>query len=100
MLHHIENHISIKNIAEKLFISKAYLSEKFKQATGQTLIKYITIAKMERAKFLLQSTDLKNYEIAQRLGYEDPEYFSKSFKKYTGLTPNAFRKKDHPSEKF
>ena len=52
------------------------------------------MAKIERAKYLLISTSLKNYEIAETLGYKDHEYFSKVFKKSTGLSPTVYRKEN------
>lgn len=92
VLNHIEQDISVKRISEKLYISKAYLSEIFKQSTGVSLLEYITMVKVERAKYLLSSTTLKNYEVADRLGFKDHEYFSKIFKKVAGMTPNEYRK--------
>ncbi|NLL67980.1 MAG: response regulator [Clostridiaceae bacterium] len=94
VLYNIENNISVKSIAENLFISKAYLSERFKQITGVSLSKYIFIVKMQRAKYLLTNSTLKNYEIAEILGYNDHEYFSKVFKKNFGTSPALFRKKN------
>jgi two-component system response regulator YesN len=90
----IENNISVKSIAEKLFISKVYLSERFKQITGFSLSEYITTVKMERAKYLLEVSSLKNYEIAEALGYSDHEYFSKVFRKRVGISPAAYRKEN------
>jgi len=92
VLNNIENNISVKTIAERLFISKAYLSEKFKKITGITLSDYINTVKMEKAKYLLTATSMKTYEIADTLGYKDHEYFSKVFKKNAGFSPTAFRK--------
>lgn len=94
VLNHIEEDISVKGIAEKLYISKAYLSEIFKQSTGISLLEYITMVKVERAKFLLTTTALKNYEVAERLGFKDHEYFSKIFKKVTGITPIDYRREN------
>lgn len=94
VLYNIDNNISVKTIAENLFISKAYLSERFKKITGISLSDYIYMAKIERAKYLLISTSLKNYEIAETLGYKDHEYFSKVFKKSTGLSPTVYRKEN------
>lgn len=94
VLYHIEDDISVKSIAEKLFISKTYLSEKFKQSTEVPLLKYITLVKMERAKFLFKASSYKNYEIAEMLGYDDNEYFSTVFKKITGVAPNVYRKEN------
>ncbi len=91
VLYHIEENISVKHIADKLYINKTYLSELFKQSTGVSLLEYITMVKVERAKFLLKSGTCKNYEIAERLGFKDHEYFSKIFKKHTGLSPNSYK---------
>lgn len=94
VLNNVENNISVASISESLFISKAYLSEKFKQITGISLSEYINMAKMERAKYLLINSSLKNYEIAESLGYNDHEYFSKVFKKNTGFSPAVYRKEN------
>ena len=51
----------------------------------------MTMARMEMAKKILINEKLKNYEIAEILGYKDVEYFSKVFKKYSGVTPVEFR---------
>ncbi len=92
VLFHVEEDISVKNITESLYISKAYLSELFKEATGITLSEYISMVKIERAKYLLLTSSMKAYEIADALGYNDHEYFSKVFKKFTGLSPTVFRR--------
>ena len=92
VLFHVEDDISVKNIAERLYISKAYLSELFKEATGIPLSEYISMVKIERAKYLLSTTNMKAYEIADALGYNDHEYFSKVFKQKTGLSPTVYRR--------
>lgn len=94
VLNNVEKNISVAAVSESLFISKAYLSEKFKQITGKSLSEYIFMAKMERAKYLLTNSSLKNYEIAEVLGYDDHEYFSKVFKKNTGFSPAVYRKEN------
>lgn len=91
ILDHIDTEISLNKIAKKLFISRSYLSMLFREKTGLNLIDYITFVKIERAKILLTDRQLKNYEIATKIGYCD-EYFTKLFKKVVGLTPTAYRK--------
>ncbi len=91
VLNHIEEDISVKRIAESLYINKTYLSELFKQSTGVSLLEYMTTVKVERAKYLFAKSFYKNYEIAERLGFSDHDYFTKIFKKYTGLTPHYYR---------
>lgn len=93
VLEHIDEELSVKTLAEKLYISKSYLSDIFKQGFGVPLLEYINMVKIERAKMLLREENLKNYEIAYKLGFHDHEYFSKVFKKYTGMSLTEFRQK-------
>lgn len=86
--------ISVKTLSEKLFFSRIYLSDLFKQKTGVALTEYLLMVKMERAKKLVQDGVLKNYEIADKLGYKDIEYFSRLFKKYWGLSPQSSDNKE------
>lgn len=90
VLENIDAQISLQILSKKLFISSSYLSLLFKEKTGINLIDYITFAKMERAKVLLSDFSLKNYEIADKLGFSI-EYFSKLFKKTYDMTPTRFR---------
>lgn len=92
ILEHIDEKISVKCLAEKLFVSKTHLSETFKQKTGLALIEYITQMKIERAQKLIIDNQLMIYQIIDMLGYEDINYFNKIFKKYTGLSPTQFKK--------
>ncbi len=92
VLLHIEEDISVGSVAERLFISKAYLSELFKDTAGISLSEYISMVKIERAKYLLSMTNMKAYEIADALGYNDHEYFSKVFKQKTGISPTVYRR--------
>lgn len=90
-INNIENNISITTISEALFLTKNYIGDIFKQETGMTIGEYIIMLKIARAKKLIVDGDFKSYEIAQKLGYKDTEYFSKVFKKHTGLSPMEFR---------
>lgn len=92
VLYHIGDDISVRKVAETLFISKAYLSELFRDMAGIPLSEYISMVKIERAKHLLLTTSMKGYEVAEALGYSDHEYFSKVFKKSTGISPMAYRR--------
>jgi len=82
--------VSLQDVASKLNISSGYLSTIFKQYTGVSFIDYVTEVKMEEAKRLLKEGKYKIYEIAQMTGYENAYYFSKVFKKVTGITPREF----------
>lgn len=91
IIKNVENDISITKIGEALFFTKNYISDTFRQETNMTVGEYITMVKIERAKKLIIEGLLRNYEIAQKLGYKNVEYFEKLFKKNTGLTPIGFR---------
>ena len=71
--------------------SEYYITRKFKEETGFFINDYIKFVKMERAKLLLQNTDLSIQEIAVQLGFATRSYFSQAFREVTGLTPTVFR---------
>ncbi|NLM74699.1 MAG: response regulator [Clostridiaceae bacterium] len=83
--------ISLKTMAEELYISPAYLSFLFKQEMKTNLIDYLNSYRIEMAKELLKDVHLKNYEVAYKVGFQDEKYFCKIFKKYTGLTASQYR---------
>jgi two-component system, response regulator YesN len=93
ILLNVHEELSVSKISEKMYISKAHLSEIFKQRVGITLLEYITMTKMERAKVLMMEQDKPNYEIAFQLGYREYGYFNKVFKKYTGVSFTIYRKR-------
>lgn len=74
--------------------SEYYITRKFREETGFFLNDYIKFARMERAKLLLQSTDLSILEIAEQLGFATRSYFSQAFRAITGMTPTQFRKRE------
>lgn len=82
---------SVKTIADKVYLHPVYLSKIYKSETGESLGDYIIRMRMERAVYMLKSTNKKIYEITTELGYQNPQYFSKIFKKYYGVTPGEFR---------
>jgi len=83
--------VSITEIARRLAMSPHYLSDCLKATTGQTAQQHLHNYLIERAKTLLCNTDLSVSEIAYRLGFEYPQYFTRLFRKKTGQTPSAFR---------
>ena len=89
---HFDENINLTNICKYAGVSKNYFCNLFKKETGKNIWDYLTDVRISNAKKLLKSTDLKNYEISLKIGYEDPAYFSKLFKKITGLTPREYRK--------
>ena len=86
--------LSENEIASKLSINQAYFSRLFKKVMNCTFVSYISEYKMNRALNLLQSTDLSIVQIALEIGYSRQSYFNRVFKKFTGLTPSQFRKKN------
>jgi two-component system response regulator YesN len=83
--------ISLKDISSSIFMNLNYLCTLFKNEVGETINNYMTRVRMEKAMKLLRETDLKVFEIAERVGYSNTNYFSYTFKKYTGKAPVEFR---------
>jgi two-component system response regulator YesN len=70
-----------------------YLSQLFKKSTGETFIDFVTRERMEKAKELLQDPHMKIFEIANRVGFKDSNYFSIAFKNKLGFTPSEYRQR-------
>lgn len=88
---HVHEKIFLQDIADTLGISPNYLSQLFKKSMNVGVSEYINMQKIEESKKLLRETTLKIYEISERLGYESSFYFSKVFKKITGISPKEYR---------
>lgn len=91
--HYMKNNLSIKEISEHVYLSASYVCTYFKAQTGQTLNQYLTKYRMEKAMQLLGDERYQITEISAKVGYHDDNYFSKSFKKFTGLSPSKYREK-------
>lgn len=89
---HLEDHISLQDIANYVNLSASYLSTLFKKRYNQTLIDYINQGKITLAQKLLQTTEQPIQDIAHNLGFENAYYFAKVFHKYTGCSPSSYRK--------
>ena len=92
--HHLSEPIRAETIAKELYMSRPYLSAKFKEETGETLTDFILKEKTEEAKRLLRYSDKSFTAIGAYLGFSSPGHFSQVFKKYTGRTPTEYRDKD------
>lgn len=84
--------LSVETISAMLHISSPYLSTVFKKETGCSLISYLTGQRLTNAVQLLESSDEKSYQIAEKVGYSDANYFSYVFKKSYGVSPSRYRK--------
>ena len=92
--HYCDEEISLAVVAEKLYANPSYLSRTFREKTGKTFSGYLFELRLDKAILLLRQTDLKAYEIAEKVGFKDAHYFSTCFKKYTGISINEFRQRD------
>lgn len=86
-----DEELSLNQLAAQVNFSPSHLSMIFSQQTGQTIIKYLTDCRLNKAKELLRCTTKKTNEIANEVGYKDPHYFSYLFKKTQGMTPTQYR---------
>ncbi|WEK52880.1 MAG: response regulator [Candidatus Cohnella colombiensis] len=84
--------LTLQNISNRFFLSREYISRKFKQEMNENLNDYITRVRIVKAKALLIETPLKISKIAEMVGIHDEKYFSKVFKKQTSYSPNEYRK--------
>lgn len=89
--HFDQEDISLNRVAQTVGMSPNHFSSIFSQELGTTFIEYLIGKRMERAKELLRTTQLRSSEVAYRVGYRDPHYFSSTFKKIQGMTPREYR---------
>lgn len=91
IVNNFNKNITLKDVADEVFLSQNYLSELFKKETGEGFYDFISKYRIRKAKEILITTNLKIYEVAQKVGYNDSITFGRAFKKITGVTPNSFR---------
>ncbi|MUT67152.1 AraC family transcriptional regulator [Paenibacillus sp. NEAU-GSW1] len=90
--HHYDCDIQIKEIAEAVNLHPGYLHRVFRGGMGCTPMDYLTRFRMEKARMLLEQTDIPVIEISGYVGVNSRQYFSTLFKKHTGCTPQSYRK--------
>lgn len=91
---HYAEPLTLRQIADAVHVSPSYLSRLFHRQTGQTIVDVCKTIRLDQACQLLRSTELKHYEIADRVGIDDPAYFSQLFRKHTGLSPSEYRQRN------
>lgn len=84
--------LTLKMVASKVFSNESYLSRAFKKEIGVTFVEYISKKRIEESVRLLNTTDMKVYEIAEKIGFRDSHYFSLCFKKHIGITIKEYKK--------
>ena len=88
---HYQEDLNLDSVAQAIHVSPSYLSTCFSQSIGIGFVEYLHHTRIEHAKELLHSTNLKIYQIAELVGYSDSKYFAQIFKKFTQRTPGEYR---------
>lgn len=91
--------ISVIDVADALEVSDSHLSRIFRNETGQTILEYLTVIRIEAAKNLLDKYNYKIYEISEMVGYKTSQYFSQVFVKMTGINPLEYRERVRNNDK-
>ena len=89
---HFKENISLEGIAERVGLSASYISTFFKKETGKNFKTYLTEVRMKEAFRLLNSTNLKSYELAEAVGYQDVKQFREKFREIYGISPQQYKK--------
>ncbi|RBP66656.1 AraC family transcriptional regulator [Alkalibaculum bacchi] len=92
ILENYQENLSLEEICDAVFLSPNYASKIFKDDQGMTIMEYVTKVKLEEAKRLLRIPGISVEDIAEKLGYSDPSYFTKVFRRKIGITPTQYRK--------
>lgn len=89
---HIRTQVTIEEICKKLNYTRSYLFRQFKSVTGQSIMTYFISLKIKEAKRLLRETEMTVTQISNHLAFDNPNYFSKTFKRVSGYTPLQYKK--------
>ncbi len=90
---HYDTDISLQTAARDLGITRGHLARIFKDETGHTFLEALTEYRMNRAQTMLRDARAKINEVAEALGYHDPAYFSRVFRRHLGVSPREFRRR-------
>jgi AraC-like DNA-binding protein len=91
LLDNLDKDVTINDLSSKLNLSKSYLSHYIQSGYNTTFTKYLQRIRIEKAKSLLEETGMDISYIAEAVGYTDPNYFARLFKKYTGCNASTYR---------
>lgn len=92
IMYHVDEDLSVDKLAAKVYLSQGYLSYIFKKETGMNLSRYIKQCRMEKAKELLKTTNMKIVQVCEKVGFSNVSYFCQSFREYCGVSPEKYRK--------
>ncbi|MNN70293.1 HTH-type transcriptional regulator YesS [compost metagenome] len=93
IIEHYNEPAELGHLANLVYLTPSYLSKLFKTETGMTITDYLIEIRIKKAKHLLkQSAEMKIHEIGSEVGYPDPAYFNKLFKRMVGITPNEYKR--------
>jgi len=95
LIENLDKPLKSNEIAEEFNFSPSYLFALFKKSTGYSLIQFFNLKKVQKACEYLNYTELSIKEISHRVGFQDPLYFSRLFKKYMGSSPRSYKKDQH-----
>ena len=85
--------ISVDDIARSTYLSTTYITKIYKEVTGDTPINYLINLRLEKARDILEEGHFSIQAVAKKVGYDDPYYFSKLFKKKFGCSPSSYKRK-------
>ena len=89
--HYAEQHLSLSDVADHVYVSQWHLSKLLNRETGQSFFDLLGSLRIARAKELLGSSQMRVHEIAEATGFSDVAHFSRSFKRIAGCTPGEYR---------
>lgn len=90
---HYHENLTTKDLSDMCFVTESYFCRFFKKSTGMTLAKYITEVRIKKAQLLLENTSDGISVIAMNVGFDDANYFARTFRSTVGMTPTEYRKK-------
>lgn len=89
---HFDQELTLKSIANKFYMNPVYMGQLFKKTYGVYFKDFLLKLRIDEAKKLLRQTDMRVYEIAEKVGFNNSDYFVTQFEKMAGKTPSQYRK--------